>query len=72
MNKNEAVAYAQITLNYMQSSKYTGKLNPETFALEMRQAFKLYTHDIVQHIANEQINANKKLNAVKSGRDVIE
>ena len=30
MNKKEAVAYAQITLDYMQSSKYTGEINAET------------------------------------------
>ena len=36
MNKREAVAYAQITLDYMQSSKYTGILTPDTFGVEMR------------------------------------
>ena len=32
MNKREAVAYAQITLDYMQSSKYTGILTPDTLS----------------------------------------
>lgn len=36
MNKKEAVAYAQITLDYMQSSKYKGELNPETLSIEMK------------------------------------
>ena len=37
MNKKEAIAYAQITLDYMQSSKYTGKINPENcFSTENR------------------------------------
>ena len=59
MNKKEAVAYAQITLDHMQSSKYNGEITPETFGMEMRQSFKLYSHDIVISIANTQIQANK-------------
>lgn len=63
MNKKEAIAYAQITLDYMQSSKYTGKLTPETLGIEMRQAFKLYPRDIVLSIANSQITTRKTLKA---------
>ena len=69
MNKKEAVAYAQITLGYMQSSKYNGILNPDTFAMEMRQSFKLYSKDIVVNIANAQINSRKKLQQIKNGCD---
>lgn len=61
MNKREAVAYAQIALDYMQSSKYTGELNPDTLAIEMKQAFKLYTKDIVLNIAESQSCARKKI-----------
>ena len=35
MNKNEAVSYAQITLDYMLSSKYKGKLSPASLGTEM-------------------------------------
>ena len=70
MNKKEAVAYAQITLDYMQSSKYRGALNPDTFAMEMRQSFKLYSKDIVVSIADAQINSRKNLNKTKIGSDV--
>lgn len=57
MNKKEAVAYAQITLNFMQGPKYNGEINPETFGVEMRQAFKLYPHSLVLTIADAQIKA---------------
>ena len=36
MNKKEAVAYAQVALDYMQSSKYTGEINPATLGVEMK------------------------------------
>lgn len=70
MNKREAVAYAQITLDYMQSSKYTGILTPDTFGVEMRQAFKLYPRNIVLDIAKAQKIARNKIQAMKvEGQD---
>lgn len=72
MNKKEAVAYAQITLDYMQSSKYNGKLNPDTLAIEMKQTFKLYPRNIVLNIAESQSFARKKLKNAKNGCDVDE
>ena len=65
MNKREAVAYAQITLDYMQSSKYTGILTPDTFGVEMRQAFKLYPRTIVLDISNAQKITRNKIQAMK-------
>lgn len=70
MNKKQAIAYAQITLNHMQNSKYIGELTPETFGIEMRQCFRLYPRDIVLSIADAQIQASKKLLALKNGSDV--
>ena len=67
MNKKQAIAYAQITLDYMQSSKFNGEINPDTFALEMKQSFRLYTRDIVLNIAEAQSNTRKKLQNLKSG-----
>ena len=72
MNKKEAVAYEQITLDYMQSSKYKGELTPETLGIEMKQCFKLYPHNIVLNIADSQIKASKKLKAIKNGCDFDE
>ncbi len=69
MNKREAVAYAQITLDFMQSSKYTGEINPDTLGIEMRQAFKLYPRNIVLNIADSQSCARKKLQDTKNGCD---
>ena len=68
MNKREAVAYAQITLDYMQSSKYTGILTPDTLGVEMRQAFKLYPRSIVLDIAKAQKIARNKIQAMKVER----
>ena len=67
MNKKEAVAYAQITLDHMQSSKYKGKITPETFGMEMRQCFKLYPRNLVLSIAESKIFAKKALIAAKNG-----
>lgn len=69
MNKKEAVAYAQITLDFMQSSKYTGKITPDTLGIEMRQAFKLYPRNIVLNIAESQSFARKNLLNAKIGSD---
>lgn len=72
MNKKEAVAYAQITLDFMQSSKYTGKITPDTLGIEMRQAFKLYPRNIVLNIAESQSFARKNLLNAKIGSDASE
>lgn len=61
MNKKEAVAYAQITLDYMQSSKYTGELNPDSFGIEMKQAFKLYPKDVALMIARNIVDTKKEI-----------
>lgn len=70
MNKKEAIAYAQIALNYMQSSKYTGEVSPKHLGIEMKQCFKLYPRNIVLNIANSQLQASKKLNIIKNGSDI--
>ena len=72
MNKKEAVAYAQITLNFMQGPKYNGEVDAENFGIEMRQAFKLYPRDIVTTIADTEIKATQKLKAMKNGSDANE
>lgn len=72
MNKKEAVAYAQIALNYMLSPKYNGELNPDMFAVEMRQAFRLYPKNIVLTIADAQMKARQKLQSINNGCDADE
>ena len=72
MNKKQAIAYAQITLNYMQSSKYDGEINPESFGVQMKQCFKLYPRDIVLTIADAQIASQKKLESINNGCDIDE
>ena len=70
MNKKESVAYAQVALNFMQSSKYTGEVTPESLGAEMRQAFKLYPRNLVVTIAEAQIKSAKKLKAIIDGSDI--
>ena len=67
MNKKQAIAYGQITLNYMLSSKYNGDINIQNFGIEMKQSFKLYPRDIILEIANSQLYSEKKLKKVKDG-----
>lgn len=69
MNKKEAVAYGQIALESMLHSTYKQELTLQNFAIEMKQAFKLYSKDIVLNIAESKIFAEKKLNAIKNGYD---
>lgn len=72
MNKKEAVAYAQVTLNYMQGSEYENEINIETLGMEMRQTFKLYPKNLIVTIADAQIESARKLKAMKNGSDTIE
>lgn len=72
MNKKEAVAYAQVALDYMQSSKYKGEINPITLGMEMKQCFRIYPRNLIESIANAQDWARKKLENIKNGRDVDE
>lgn len=61
MNKKEAIAYAQITLDYMQSPKYNGQINVENLGIEMKQCFKLYSRDVAPIIANNILETEKDL-----------
>jgi len=59
MNKKEAVAYAQLTLDYMLSSKYNGKLTPAALGIEMNQAFKLYDKDVAVIMAHSIVETER-------------
>ena len=69
MNKKQAIAYAQITLNFMQSSKYTGEITPETFGIEMKQCFRLYPREIVTAIADAQIKSARAIKTIENECD---
>ena len=66
MNKKQAIAYAQVALNFMQSSKYSGKVNPENLGIEMKETFKLYNNNIIIDIAKAQIFADKEVEKYKN------
>ena len=61
MNKKQAVAYAQVALNFMQSSKYSGQITPENLGIEMKETFKIYNNNIIIDIAKAQIFAKEKI-----------
>lgn len=67
MNKKQAIAYAQITLDYMQGSNYKGKLNPDTLGIEMKQTFKMYSNKVVLDIAEAQAHARRELEKAMTG-----
>ena len=70
MNKKEAVAYGQIALESMLHSTYKQELTLQNFAIEKKQAFKLYPRNIVLNIAESKVFAEKKLVAQKTGSDI--
>lgn len=72
MNKKEAIAYGQVALESMLHSTYKQKISLQNFAIEMKQAFKLYSKNIVLNIAESKVFAEKKLDAIKTGSDVNE
>ncbi len=59
MNKKQAIAYAQITLDTMLNSTYKNKINLYIWSSEMEQAFKIYPRNIVMQIANAKLYAEK-------------
>ena len=57
VNKKEAIAYAQITLEIMLSSNSTQELNLQNFGIEMKQVFKIYPRNIISKIADGKLYA---------------
>ena len=65
MNKKEAICYAQITLDIMQSSDYIEELNLQNFESEMQQVFKIYPKKLAIQIAEGKVYAEKQLQLLK-------
>lgn len=61
MNKKEAIAYAQVTLDFMLSSKYTDEVTPDNLGVEMKQAFRIYPKNIILSTAEAQAFARKQI-----------
>lgn len=59
MNKRQAIAYARVALNYMQSSNYNKEINAENLGKEMEQTFEIYKSNIIIDIAEAQSLAEK-------------
>ena len=59
MNKKEAISYGIIALEYMKSSQYKDEITLGNFAIEMKQAFRLYPRNIVNELAKAKIEVEK-------------
>ncbi len=70
MNKREAIAYGQITLETMLHYSYAGELNIENFGIQMREVIKIYPRNIVLDIAKSKLYAEKKLKQLKAGGSI--
>lgn len=64
MNKRQAIAYAQIALDYMQRNDFKEELNLENLEKEMLQAFKIYPRNIVIDIAIAKKKARNSKNLI--------
>lgn len=63
MNKKEAVAYAQIALNYLKSSSCKEKINLENLGVEMNNAFAMYPRDVATIMADKMVETEKEFYA---------
>ena len=64
MNKNEAIAYAQIALDCMNRTNHTN-LSLADLGMNMKSAFRLYTRDIALITAEAKLYAERKLQEEK-------
>lgn len=64
MNKKEAIAYAQIALNYLKSTACKEETNLENLGLEMENAFELYPTDLATIMASKMVEAEREFNAI--------
>lgn len=58
MNKKQAIAYAQIALDYM---KHQNNINIITLGVEMKQAFKMYPKKIAIIMAKNMEKTEKEI-----------
>lgn len=60
MNKNAAIAYAQIALNYLKSPDNTEETTLENIGKEMNMAFKLYSPSVATLMAKSMVEVEKE------------
>lgn len=66
MNKKEAIAYAQIVLNYLKSTACKEETNLENFGLKMEEAFELYPTDLAIIMASKMVEVEKEYRECKN------
>lgn len=65
MNKKEAIAYAQIALNYLKSTACKEETNLENLGANMEEAFELYPTDLAVIMASKMVEAEREFNAIR-------
>ena len=63
MTKGQAIAYAQITLNFIKNPDNNMKLTLKNFRKEMQDAFKLYQANSAKMLAKNMEETEEEFNA---------
>ena len=63
MTKGQAIAYAQITLNFIKNPDNNMKLTLKNFIKEMQDAFKLYPANSAKMLAKNMEETEEEFNA---------
>ena len=63
MTKGQAIAYAQITLNFIKNPDNNMKLTLKNFRKEMQDAFKLYPANYAKMLAKNMEETEEAFNA---------
>ena len=63
MTKGQAIAYAQITLNFIKNPDNNVKLTLKNFRKEMKDAFKLYPANSAKMLAKNMEETEEEFNA---------
>ena len=60
MNKKQAIAYAQIALNYLKVPENREEITLENLGNEMLCAFKLYSRDVAVLMAKNMVETERE------------
>lgn len=60
MNKKEAIAYAQIALNYLNNPDVKKEVNLQNLGIEMNCAFRIYSRDVALIMARSMVETENE------------
>lgn len=61
MNKKEAIAYAQIALNFIKTIEPNKEITLTDLGREMEGAFKIYSRDVAKIMANNMAEVEREI-----------